>query len=72
MIPYNTKLWGVHPREITSEWCSRFVPLPKLEDVVKGAVGDVPPWRRHLGMVFQHYANFPHMNVARNIAYGLR
>jgi ABC-type Fe3+/spermidine/putrescine transport system ATPase subunit len=35
-------------------------------------VGDVPPWRRHLGMVFQQYANFPHMNVAQNVAYGLR
>jgi protoporphyrinogen oxidase len=43
MIPYNQKLWGVHPREITAEWCSRFVPIPKLEDVLKGAVGDVPP-----------------------------
>jgi protoporphyrinogen oxidase len=43
MIPYNHKLWGVHPREITAAWCSRFVPIPKLEDVVKGAVGDVPP-----------------------------
>ncbi len=43
MIPYNQKLWGVHPREITAEWCSRFVPTPKLEDVVRGAVGDVPP-----------------------------
>ena len=43
------------------------------EVILKGrAVGDVPPWRRHLGMVFQHYANFPHMNVAQNIAYGLR
>jgi protoporphyrinogen oxidase len=43
MIPYNHKLWGVHPREITSAWCARFVPIPKLEDVVRGAVGDVPP-----------------------------
>jgi protoporphyrinogen oxidase len=43
MIPYNHKLWGVHPREITSAWCSRFVPIPKLDDVVRGAVGDVPP-----------------------------
>jgi protoporphyrinogen oxidase len=43
MIPYNQKLWGVHPREITAEWCARFVPIPKLEDVIKGAVGDVPP-----------------------------
>ena len=39
MIPYNQKLWGVHPREITSEWCSRFVPRPTLEDVIAGAVG---------------------------------
>ncbi len=39
MIPYNSRLWGVHPREITAEWCQRFVPLPKLEDVVAGAVG---------------------------------
>jgi len=39
MIPYNSRLWGVHPREITSAWCSRFVPLPRLEDVVAGAVG---------------------------------
>jgi ABC-type Fe3+/spermidine/putrescine transport system ATPase subunit len=35
-------------------------------------VTDLPPWRRDLGMVFQQYANFPHMTVAQNIAYGLR
>jgi len=39
MIPYNSRLWGVHPREITSAWCQRFVPLPKLQDVIAGAVG---------------------------------
>lgn len=39
MIPYNTKLWGVHPRHITAEWCSRFVPIPSVEEVVKGALG---------------------------------
>src|SRR5262249_14830771 len=43
MIPYNHKLWGVHPREITAEWCSRFVPVPKLDEVVAGAVGANPP-----------------------------
>ncbi len=32
----------------------------------------VPPWERHLGMVFQQYAIFPHLNVRENIAYGLR
>lgn len=42
MIPYNEKLWGVHPREITAAWCSRFVPLPNLEQIVAGAVGSGP------------------------------
>ena len=32
----------------------------------------LPPWKRGLGMVFQQYANFPHMSVAENIAYGMR
>ena len=35
-------------------------------------VNDVPPHRRPVNMVFQHYALFPHMNVADNISYGLR
>jgi protoporphyrinogen oxidase len=43
MIPYNERIWGVHPREITAEWCSRFVPLPNLEQIVAGAVGAGPP-----------------------------
>jgi molybdate transport system ATP-binding protein len=29
------------------------------------------PQQRHIGMVFQDYALFAHMNVAQNIAYGL-
>jgi protoporphyrinogen oxidase len=39
MIPYNERLWGVPPSEITAAWCSRFVPLPNLDQVVAGAVG---------------------------------
>jgi putative spermidine/putrescine transport system ATP-binding protein/putrescine transport system ATP-binding protein len=30
------------------------------------------PYERNVGLLFQHYALFPHMNVAENIAYGLR
>ncbi|GBD08403.1 Sulfate/thiosulfate import ATP-binding protein CysA [Candidatus Thermoflexus japonica] len=32
----------------------------------------VPPHRRRVGLMFQEYALFPHLNVFENIAFGLR
>ncbi|MDF1764157.1 MAG: ABC transporter ATP-binding protein [Oleibacter sp.] len=33
---------------------------------------NVPPYQRPVNMMFQSYALFPHMNIAQNIAYGLK
>ena len=33
---------------------------------------NLPPYKRNIGMVFQHYALFPHMTVAANVEYPLR
>ena len=35
-------------------------------------ITDLPPEKRTVNTVFQNYALFPHMNVADNIAYGLK
>jgi len=39
MLPYNRKLFRRDPREMTADWVSWAVPRPKLEEVVRGALG---------------------------------
>ena len=40
--------------------------------VVAGGTRTVPPEERRLGLVFQDYALFPHLEVLDNVAFGLR
>ena len=35
-------------------------------------IGALPPFKRDINTVFQHYALFPHMSVRDNVGYGLR
>ncbi|MCU0290935.1 MAG: FAD-dependent oxidoreductase [Thermoanaerobaculaceae bacterium] len=37
--PYNRKLFCAEPEDFTADWVGRFVPRPRLEDVVDGAFG---------------------------------
>jgi len=39
MIPYNTKFWGLPPQRITCEWLDDFIPVPSLDQVIEGAIG---------------------------------
>ncbi|MEY4753044.1 MAG: hypothetical protein RJA44_719, partial [Pseudomonadota bacterium] len=50
-----------------------------LEDISAGdlwigdeRVNELPPSRRSIAMVFQSYALYPHMSVAKNMAFGLK
>ncbi|MTI13927.1 ABC transporter ATP-binding protein [Sansalvadorimonas verongulae] len=50
-----------------------------LEDITSGElsikgerVNDLSPHERHVGMVFQSYALYPHMTVEKNMAFGLK
>jgi protoporphyrinogen oxidase len=38
-FPYNSKLYRARPEELSLDWVGRYVPKPKLEDVVDGALG---------------------------------
>ena len=41
MRPYNTKLWGRPPEELTCDWCGPFVPLPTPREILQSA--QLPP-----------------------------
>jgi putative spermidine/putrescine transport system ATP-binding protein len=61
--------------------CGKTTTLRMIAGLVEPSAGEiflderpitgVPVHRRNIGMLFQNYALFPHMNVAENIAFGL-
>ena len=61
--------------------CGKTTTLRMIAGFVEVSHGDIlldgrsilplPPHKRDLGLVFQSYALFPHMTVARNVAFGL-
>ncbi len=49
-----------------------FLPASSGDILLNGnSVVGMPAYRRDIGIVFQSYALFPHLNVARNIRFGL-
>lgn len=41
MVPYNQKCYGVHPKELTTDFMGRYVPSPNLEEIKQGASSDM-------------------------------
>jgi putative spermidine/putrescine transport system ATP-binding protein len=76
---------NVHPGELIvllgPSGCGKTTTLRMIAGFVPPSGGDIrldgssivalPPHRREMGIVFQSYALFPHLTVARNIAFGL-
>jgi len=48
--------------------------IPTAGDILidGNSIVDIPTYKRNLGMVFQNYSLFPHMNVYKNIAFPLQ
>lgn len=42
------------------------------DTLISSAKTNMPTEKRNIGMVFQDYALFPHMNIADNISYGIK
>ncbi|MBI4369420.1 MAG: FAD-dependent oxidoreductase [Elusimicrobia bacterium] len=40
MLPYNSKLWRIDLKKMTTEWIRDFVPIPSREEVLYGALTD--------------------------------
>ncbi len=61
--------------------CGKTTTLRMIAGFLSATAGDVlldgrsllplPPYRRDIGIVFQSYALFPHLSVARNVRFGL-
>jgi len=48
------------------------IPTSGVIEIDGADVTNQPPYERHVNMMFQSYAVFPHMTVEKNIGYGLR
>jgi len=86
MVAVDTMNLEVHPGEFISllgpSGCGKTTTLRMLAGFdqpdegfirISGEfVQGVPPYKRDVNTVFQHYALFPHMTVSENVAYGLR
>lgn len=65
-----------------SSGCGKTTSLRMIAGLEEPSAGDIlfdgesvlhlPPNRRNIGMIFQRYVLFPHMNVARNVGFGLK
>ena len=86
MVAVDSMNLSVHPGEFLSllgpSGCGKTTTLRMLAGFEQPNAGhiringlevqNIPSYKREVNTVFQHYALFPHMTVAENVAYGLK
>lgn len=66
-VPYNTKLWGMHPDRLAPEWVRRFVPEPDTAQIIGGALG-----LRQIGLGYNVEFLYPRAGGIDSLANALR
>jgi protoporphyrinogen oxidase len=66
-VPYNTKLWGMHPDRLAPEWVRRFVPEPDTAQIIAGALG-----LRQTGLGYNVEFLYPRAGGIDNLANAMR
>ncbi len=71
-VPHPAWRFGVRQNHHLEDDCRSTMPSAGSLMMDGRDISRLPPNRREVGMVFQNYALFPHMNVADNIAFGMK
>ena len=66
MTPYNTKLWGLPPREMSADWVRAFVPTVSTRDIFRSFFG-----KNNTSLGYNSYFVYPDEGGVQSLVDGL-